>query len=349
MKPVRVPAEWEPQSAIWLTWPHSLETWPGRYEHVPPVYRDWISKLAPHVNVCVLADQQTIAAQSQWASQLPSVHWIDIETNDSWIRDYGPSFVVDDETQTMHAINWRYNAWGGKYPPWDADDAVAPKLAQHIGLQVIDSPLCVEGGAMEWDGTGRLLTTSECLVTDTRNPGWTKQQITDHLIELTGAREINWIDGGGLIGDDTDGHIDQLARFVDTQNVVVAVCDDADDENAVGLEANFRQLQQWGEQTLPRVKAHRLPIPPPRDIDGQRVPESYCNFLRVGPKCLLVPTFRSPDTDAAALQILSDLCRATQPDITVIPVDCYELIWGLGALHCASLNQPSRSSVSPRR
>jgi agmatine deiminase len=173
------------------------------------------------------------------------------------------------------------------------------------------------------------------LVTQTRNPGWTQEQIIQELHRQLGVLEIVWLDGGGLVGDDTDGHIDQLARFIDSENVVVAVCDDPGDENHEPLEENFRQLHLWGDATSPQVRVHRLPIPPARFIRDQRVPESYCNFLRLGKERLLIPTFAA-ETDDAALGLLREVSGAD-----VVGVNCRDLVWGLGALHCASRDQPA--------
>ena len=206
----------------------------------------------------------------------------------------------------MIAVDWKYNAWGGKYPPWESDDAAAAKIASQLGIRSQRSKLCIEGGGIETDGQHRLIVFRDCLETDTRNPGWSNEQIVQELYRSLGILEIVWLDGGGLEGDDTDGHIDQLARFVDPQNVVAAVCDNDDDKNAAGLQTNFRQLDLWSQQTQPQVQVHRLPIPPARMINETRVPESYCNFLRIGTDRMLVPTFGNPAQDDTAIGILSD-------------------------------------------
>ncbi|TWT82386.1 putative agmatine deiminase [Planctomycetes bacterium CA13] len=260
------------------------------------------------------------------------------ETNDSWVRDYGPTFVFDGEptSRKMVGIDWRYNAWGGKYPPWDADDAAASAICDHVGINRIRSSLCLEGGAIETDGKSRLMTTPECVVTNTRNPGWSREQVASELHTQLGVTEIVWLSGGGLVGDDTDGHIDQLARFVDPENIVVAVSDDAEDPNHEPLEDNYRQLRRWSDATEPNVEIHRLPIPLAREINGQRVPESYCNFLMLGRDRLLLPTFGQKESDDRAIGILSDLAH----DASIEPIDCRDLVWGLGALHCASRDQP---------
>jgi agmatine deiminase len=331
----RVPAEWEPQANLWLSWPHNLQTWPGHFERIPDFFSRWVRLVAETTPVRVLAVNAAARQCESLLQGIAGVEVVAIATNDCWIRDYGPTFVEDGPDARLIGVNWKYNAWGGKYPPWDLDDRVAPQICQHLGIASVDGELCLEGGALEFDGGGRLLTTPECLITETRNPGWTKDAISLELHRQLGVNEIVWIDGGGLRGDDTDGHIDQLARFIDRQNVVVAVCDDQSDENAAGLEENFRQLHLWGDATFPRVAVHRLPIPPARYVDGTRVPESYCNFLRLGKERLLVPTFAAP-TDDAAIGLLRELSGAE-----VIGIDCRDMVWGLGALHCGSRDQPA--------
>ncbi len=281
----------------------------------------------PHRDVAVLATSA-------------NVELVDIPTNDCWIRDFGPTFVAcKDKTgcplTTIEGIDWKYNAWGGKYPPWDLDSAAAREICRRAATPHRNSRLCLEGGALETDGLGRLISTPNCLLTDTRNPGWSAADISNELRRWLGIHEILWLSGGGLSGDDTDGHVDQLARFVDAQNVVAAVCQDPGDANHSALEHNFQQLHRWAETTRPSVQIHRLPIPPARFLDGRRLPESYCNFLRLGKERLLVPTF-SAATDDAALRLLGELSGA---DVTA--VDCQNLVWGLGALHCASRDQPA--------
>ncbi|MCC9598976.1 agmatine deiminase family protein [Stieleria sp. JC731] len=335
----RVPAEWEHAKAIWLAWPHNPNTWPGHFDSIPERFSAFILAAAQFADVCLIGGPELRQQAQSVIEQHDRVHWVEIPTNDCWIRDYGPTFVVD-ESGKHSAIEWQFNSWGGKYPPWDLDNAATEKIISHANWPHIDGGLCVEGGALEWDGTGRLLTTTDCLITDTRNPGLTKQQATERFEQLCGAREIVWVDGGALEGDDTDGHIDQLVRFIDASNIVVAVSSDPNDPNREGLEANYEQLCQWGKETSPHVTVHRLPTPPPRYIDDSRVPESYCNFLRVGPHGLLIPTFGHEESDKQAEEILTRIARQSTPDIKVITVNCREMIWGLGALHCASCNEP---------
>jgi agmatine deiminase len=335
----RVPAEWEPQAGIWLSWPHNLDTWPEHFEGIPEFFANWVRVISESTPVHVLAANDAAKQCEAMIHGISGVEIVPIATNDCWIRDYGPTFVEQGTDRKPIGINWRYNAWGGKYPPWDLDDQVATKVCRHLGIPCWNGSLCLEGGALEVDGGGRLLTTPDCLITPTRNPGLTKEQIAVELYRQLGVDEIVWLDGGGLRGDDTDGHIDQLARFIDPQNVVVAVCDDSGDENAEGLEQNRCQLHLWGDSTTPRVTVHRLPIPPARYIQGTRVPESYCNFLRLGKERLLVPTFDAP-TDSYALGLLGELSGAE-----VTGIDCRQMVWGLGALHCGSRDQPRAASL----
>ena len=334
----RLPAEWEPCEAIWLAWPHNIDTWPDRFAPIPAFFASWIHLICESSPVRLLADEATERAASKvLGNVLPTnLQIVPIKTNDCWIRDYGPAFVLDPQGKSVQAVDWKYNAWGGKYPPWDDDDAAAAKISQHLNIDRSRSELCLEGGAIETDGNRRLLAFRHCLQCDRRNPLWTENEIANELHRQLGVLEIVWIDGGGLVGDDTDGHIDQLARFVDPQNVVAAVCEDSTDANSVGLRRNYKQLQQWAKQTQPAATIHPLPIPPARSINDTRVPESYCNFLRIGPERMMVPQFGSAQSDARAIGILKDLC----PKVDVTGVDCRDLVWGLGALHCASLNQP---------
>lgn len=334
----RWPAEWEPQSAVWFSWPHNQDTWPGHYSRIPEAFSTLIRAACQFIPVKVLAAGKLAQEATRHFGRSDRIEIVDIPTNDCWIRDYGPTFAWEGDE--VIGIDWRFNAWGGKYPPWDDDAAAAKKICQLASIRCQSSEMGLEGGAIEGDGTGRLLTTPSCVETATRNLGWSRQKIAAELHSQLGTTEIVWIDGGGLDGDDTDGHIDQMARFVNTENVLCAVSSDPADPNHLGLERNFKQLLAWADQTTPRVKIHRLPTPPPRHIGDARVPESYCNFLMLGSSAVLVPTFRQPIHDAAAIGLLGDLL----PGREIIGVDAYDFAWGLGAWHCASQQQPTPPS-----
>lgn len=341
----RVPAEWEALDCVWLAWPHNPNTWPGekdgvsRLRKIPGVFTQIVRSIANTIAVKILADGDALEQATQHIGDIAGVTIVPIATNDAWVRDYGPTFVQARTTGEMHAVDWGYNAWGGKYPPWDKDAAAAKEMCRSMGMNRVKSELCVEGGAMEFDGDRRMLTTPMCLLGPTRNPDWDTEKLSREIYRQTGVTEIVWIDGGGLQGDDTDGHIDQLARFIDKQTVVAAVAGE-DDPNHDVLKENFLQLQLWGESTRPKVTIHPLMIPPARQIDGTRVPESYCNFLRLGPDRILLPSF-DPDSDAAAIELLSSITSAS-----IELIDCRDLAWGLGALHCCSRDQPASQTKS---
>lgn len=332
----RWPAEWEPQAATWLSWPHNQDTWPGRFEPIPNVYVQWIHELSKIQHVHLIAGPEL--AQSAADQLLAGVENLSIHrwrTNDVWIRDYGPTFVKRVTDGQLVGVDWHYNAWGGKYPPFDDDAAVARLVCEKLGCLRNRSSMYCEGGGLETDGQGTLLTTSSCLLSEARNPGWTLQQVEQELKNQLGVDQITWVDGGGLEGDDTDGHIDQLARFVAPGIVVAATSSHPDDPNAAGLENNLSILQKTVDAQGRPLTVHRLPTPRPRWIRDQRVPESYCNFLFVN-GAVILPTFRSDETDQFAIRLMEQLL----PNHRILPLDAADLIYGLGAFHCASQQQP---------
>ncbi|TWT67339.1 agmatine deiminase family protein [Allorhodopirellula solitaria] len=348
----RFPAQWEPCETVWLAWPHNQETWPGHFDGIPEAFAAFALAIAETTPVRILASKEladscrnSLARASELlggdTSTANEIKILEIPTNDCWIRDFGPTFVHDGDG--LLAVNWHFNAWGGKYSPHDLDQAAGREIARAAGLRCLHADLTLEGGALETDGAGRLIVHSACVVDPARNPNLTQQEIAQRLHQYLGVDEIAWIDGGLMPGDDTDGHIDQLARFVDRENIVAAVADSEDAPLAAALQANFNQLRLWGQQTSPAVQVHRLPVPPPRSIDGQPVPQSYCNFLRLGPNRILVPTFAQPDHDDQAIKILTDLC----PGVSIEGVPCEKIAWGLGALHCASCHQPQTLPSQP--
>ena len=311
------PAEWERQAATWIAWPHNLETWPGRFEQIPQDFVKFILTLSQFQPVHVLSGPTDVRptaeaflsedalAQRLPHSQLAPVFPIQVHqvpTNDTWIRDYGPTFVRRRDDGSLVGIDWKYNAWGGKYPPFDDDARAAETICRAIGCTRSMSPMYCEGGGLETDGQGTLLTTRSCLLSPTRNPGWTPNMVEAELMRQLGIEKVIWVDGGGLEGDDTDGHIDQLARFVAPGIVVAATSSEASDANRAGMAANVQQLRQ-----------------------------STANG------CVIVPTFRHDATDHAALRLLEQLL----PQRKIVPLDAHDVIWGLGAWHCASQHQPA--------
>jgi len=330
------PAEWELQAATWIAWPHNFLTWPDRFDPIPPMFVRFISELARVQPVHVLSGPSSVRQRaSDFLARINNVTIHEMPTNDTWIRDYGPTFVKRCDDGALVGVDWQFNAWGGKYPPFDDDARAAQAICKLIGCPRSVSPMYCEGGALETDGAGTLLTTSSVLLSATRNPGWTREMVESELQRQLGVTNIIWVDGGGMLGDDTDGHIDQLARFVSPGVVVVAVSSRISDPNQAGLAENLRTIKQVKLLDGSSLEVHPLPTPPPRFIDQQRVPESYCNFLFAN-GAVLVPTFQSEETDRVALRLFEKLL----PNRKVVPIDCCDLIWGRGALHCASQHQP---------
>lgn len=335
----RWPAEWEPQSATWIAWPHNRVTWPNYFDPIPGVFARFITELSRAQPVHVLSGPPGVSPAAR--DMLPdnvTVH--PVATNDVWIRDYGPTFVQKLSDGSITGVDWQFNAWGGKYLPCTMDSAAAQAVCEIAKCARLTSPIVCEGGGLETDGQGTLLTTSSVLMSSTRNPDAHRTDIEAELQRCLGVRKTVWVDGGGLDGDDTDGHIDQLARFVSPGVVVAAVSTSSSDSNHEGLASNLQTLQQTDDAQGRRLTVIPLPIPLPRFVDQRRVPESYCNFLLAN-GIAVVPTFRS-STDDAALRLLEQLF----PDRRIVPMDAFDLIWGLGAFHCASQHQPAPRAVT---
>ncbi len=332
------PAEWHPHDATWISWPHNPKTWPGRMEPVPAAFERFIRTLAEVEKVHVLAGPSDAAQEAhRRLDGVANVELFDFPTNDCWVRDYGPTFVIDSQSGEVVGIHWVYTAWGGKYPPFDQDAQNGARICTAIGAPRVTSPLVCEGGALETDGQGTLITTSSCLLNPSRNPARSQQQITEHLKEMLGVEAVIWLDGTELDGDDTDGHIDQLARFVAPGRVVVATRSLEVDTNIDSLNSMKQQLAESLDARGRRLEIIDLPTPPPRWINGQRVPESYCNFY-IANGIVLVPTFNHRIADERAVGILKEQF----PKHVIVPLDASDMIWGLGAFHCGSQQQPRR-------
>jgi agmatine deiminase len=330
-------AEWEPHAATWMAWPHNRDTWPDRFENIPATFERLIRTVSDVEQVHVLGGPEEAyeqAVQSLQDCRRVTVHPID--TNDCWIRDFGPTFVVDQINHQLGAVDWQYNAWGGKWPPFDEDAANAERVASIVEAKRFQSRLFCEGGSLETDGAGTLLTTSRCLLSLSRNPHWSREEVERELESQLGIERVLWIDGGELEGDDTDSHIDQLVRFIRPGLVVAAVAYSSDDENATKLEKQLSCLSSLLDARNKPLEIVKLPTPPPRFIQGSRVPESYCNYYLAN-GIAVVPTFGFRETDDAAIRILEEL----MPDRTIIRLDASDLIWGRGAFHCVTQQQPA--------
>jgi agmatine deiminase len=337
----RMPAEWEPHAATWLAWPHKHESWPGNFGPIPQVWVEMVRALVPaeHVNILVndadaAAGVRAILRGAQIADSHVTLHVV--RTDDAWARDHGPTFI----TRRAHGrtelavVDWLYNAWGGKYPPWDHDDAVPRHIAARLGVQRFQPGIVLEGGSIDVNGRGTLLTTEACLLNPNRNPHLSREQIEQHLRDYLGVRTILWL-GDGIVGDDTDGHIDDLARFVDPGTVIVVLESDRRDENYERLRANYERLRHMTDQDGNALRVVTLPMPAPIFYEEQRLPASYANFY-IANGVVLVPVFDDPN-DPVALRTLAELF----PDRRVVGIGARELVWGLGAFHCVTQQQPA--------
>lgn len=336
-------AEWEPHEATWISWPHNMTTWPGLFPAIPRVTERMIRILSEVEQVHVLGGPDPSYQQAmQKLADVPKVSIHPIPTDDCWIRDYGPTFIVSSDGMRLGAVLWKFNAWGGKYLPYDSDAAANHKICDVLekskgpgSVQRFSSPLVAEGGGLETDGDGTILTTSSCLLSYTRNPNWSRALVESELKRMLSIEKVLWIDGGELAGDDTDSHIDQLVRFIKPGTVVAAVSYNLDDSNAVKLAAQYQRLKEVTDARGRTLEIVPLVTPPPRYIQGKRVPESYCNFY-IANELVLVPTFGFRETDDAALKTLGELF----PQRRIVGLDASEFIWGLGAFHCATQQQP---------
>lgn len=339
----RFPAEWEPQSGTWFSWPRPEGiSFPDYYHTVPANFAAIFNAITPrqlvHVNVPNTNYERIVRAQlGGHGVDLGRVVFHHIRTNESWCRDHGPAFLIRDGAagEEVVVVDWGFNAWGGKYPPYDDDDAVPTRIAEMAGLPLFLPGIVMEGGAIDVNGMGTLLTTESCLLNPNRNPGLSKAEIERYLRDFYGQRHVLWL-GEGIEGDDTDGHVDDLARFIDPSTIAVAEEPDESDPNHAILAENIRRCRELRDQDGRAFDLCVVPMPRRVERDGQRLPATYLNFLFVN-GALLVPTFRDPRNDARALSILGERL----PGHEVIGIDCTELIWGLGAIHCASQQVPA--------
>ena len=335
----RMPAEWEPHEATWLSWPHRDGiSFPDSYDQVPPVLAKMVDALADSEFVCINVrdekqEQEVRLSLKKHHARIEHVKFFHIPTNEPWCRDHGPVFLVRDKEPRMAVVDWDYNAWGWKYPPFDLDDDVPVQVAHKLGLEVFRPGMVLEGGSIDVNGAGTLLTTKSCLLNPNRNPDLTKSEIEKRIQDFLGVQHILWL-GDGIEGDDTDGHIDDLTRFVNTNTVVTVVEEDHNDANYYPLQENLSHLREMELQDGNPLNVFTLPMPSRIVREGQRLPASYANFY-IANKVVLLPVFKDVN-DQWAVAVL----QKAFPDRKVVPIDCRELIWGLGAFHCLTQQQP---------
>ncbi len=335
----RMPAEWEPQDAIWLSWPHKRASWPGQFRPIPYVFANIVAQISRIQNVRINAAAalhkraQSLCAKA--GANMERVTFYNHPTNDAWCRDHGPIFVKNDKTGEVALTDWRYNAWGDKYPPYDLDNKIPPSIGQKLKLRRFENDMVLEGGSIDVNGQGLLLTSEQCLLNKNRNPHLSREQIEQTLRDYLGVSKILWL-GDGIIGDDTDGHIDDITRFTAPDAIITCVETNKRDPNHRLLEENLERLKSFRTPGGKKIKLTTLPMPKPFAFDGQQVPASYANFLIIN-GAVLVPNFQQKKRDAEANEIIGSCF----PGREVIPIDCYHLIWGLGTLHCISQQQPA--------
>lgn len=340
-RPYFMPAEWQPQAAMWLSWPHNEETWPENLRAAQHEFKSLVAAIAEGQQVNIMAGPKCREAAASALGAITNVTLVDIPTNDAWARDYAPTFVLGANRQ-LASVDWHYNAWGGKYPPFEADQRVAAAVAKHLGVPNIQPGFCFEGGAVEVNDSRMLLTTRSCAFDPNRNPDMTREQVEQILQNALGVQAIVWLGGDAIEGDDTDGHIDQLARFTDDTTIVYAWSNHADDPQRPGLELNLRDLESGlANQTL-ISDARLIPLPIPTAIYycDRRVPASYCNFLITNER-VIVPQFGAPE-DEIALRTLTPLF----PSREVVGLPSLNLSVGLGSFHCLSQQQPATVTTS---
>ena len=331
----RLPAEWEPHAATWVAWPHRRATFLGNFDEVPVAFSKLVRLLAWYEPVRVIGSESVLRDASSQLQESSRVEFIEIPTNDSWLRDTGPVFLKsEDEQQELVVVNFGFNAWGGKYSPWDADAAVAVNIARCLGSRVLEAPIVLEGGAIETDGEGTLLVNHRCIDDPLRNPKWSREELAAGLQSFLGAKKVLWANGA-LAGDDTDGHIDQLARFVAPGCVVAARQPDRSDPNHESLEANFDLLKKFKDACGRLLDVVPIDLPPNVCFGDVQLPASYLNFsiLNGG---VIVPTFQH-ELDINAIKTIQKFF----PQREVIAFPALELIRGRGAVHCVTSQQPA--------
>ncbi len=334
-----MPAEWEPQAAVWLSWPHRRATWPGHFRAIPKKFAAFVAAISRfetvRINCAVALQPRAKLLCKEAGADMQQLEFFDHPTNDAWCRDHGPIFVKHDRTGEVAVTDWVYNAWGGKYPPFDADNAIPRRIAHTLGLSRFARKMVLEGGSIEVNGASLLLTTEACLLNPNRNPRLSRAQIEQALREMLGVQTVLWL-GDGIVGDDTDGHVDDLTRFFAADGIVTAVEQNRDDVNYPMLYENLTRLRALRTPKGKKFRLIELPMPEPLFCEGQRLPASYANFLVVN-GAVLMPAFQQPRRDAEAAEVLG----ACFPGRKIIPIDCVELVWGLGTLHCLSQQQPA--------
>jgi agmatine deiminase len=335
----RMPAEWEPHAATWLSWPRKEGiSFPDRFDTIPAYWVKMCELLSPHeevhINTFDDAHEEEIRSHLSKAKIKVGerVFLHRFPAYEPWCRDHGPIFIVKDSS--LAVVDWGYNAWGGKYPPYDLDDAVPQHVAKLLKLPLFSPDIVMEGGSLDVNGKGTLLTTESCLLNKNRNPQLSKKKIEVYLKDYLGVSNVLWL-GDGIEGDDTDGHVDDITRFVNPTTVVTTVEEDPQDANHRPLQENLKLLKTMKDQDGKPLNVVPLPMPGRIEYDGQRLPASYANFY-IANNVVLLPVYGHKNDSIAQTTL-----QKFFPTRKVIPIDCVDLIWGLGAFHCVTQQQPA--------
>ena len=342
-----MPAEWEPHASTWIAWPHNAEDWPGKFQPIPWVYSEIVRHLSQVEEVNILvnhAKAETVARRIllRAGANLARLHFHHWVTDRVWLRDSGPIFVK--KANDLAVTNWKFNAWA-KYPNWQQDDQIPehvaklrnlPRFDPMVTVDGVDRRVVLEGGSIDVNGAGAMLTTEECLLSEVqqRNPGVSREQLEQVFARYLGVEQVIWLNRG-CAGDDTHGHVDDIARFVSQDTIVAAVERNTADENHLPLAENLDRVRSAKRAGGSAYNIIELPMPSPVIFVGERLPASYANFY-IADNLLLVPTFNDAH-DRVALNILAD-CFPTRK---VVGIHCGDFIWGLGALHCMTQQEPA--------
>ncbi|MFN5986650.1 MAG: agmatine/peptidylarginine deiminase [Chitinophagaceae bacterium] len=334
------PAEFAKHDAVWLSWPHKEESWPGKIASIYPSYCAFVKTVAltERVNINVATDKMRQGAVKMLelaGVDMSKVQFYLHPTNDAWCRDHGPSFLISNNAEHPKAIvDWNINAWGGKYPPFDLDDVIPTRIAEQLNLPVFYPDIIMEGGSVDFNGAGSVITSTCCLLNENRNPHLQQAQIEQYLGDYYGIEQVLWV-SEGIVGDDTDGHIDDTVRFVNEDTVLTVVESNVLSENFDLLQKNLKELKAMRLANGKQLNIVELPMPADVIYEGQLLPASYANFY-ISNGHIIVPTYQCAQDDKA-MQII----QSCFPTREVVGIDSTDIIWGLGSFHCLSQQEPS--------
>lgn len=337
-----MPPEWYPQEGTWLAWPHNEETFGGYLNDVEEIYCKFIAALLPDQKVFLLVNDGDMEKRVISRLNQTKIDWknnlifYQIPTIDVWIRDYGPTYLLNNEgEEDLAIINWQFNAWGGKYLDLAMDTVIPYELNKQISLPVYEPSFILEGGSIDVNESGCVLTTKQCLLNDNRNPEFSQFEIEQVLLHFLGKQKVLWL-GEGIEGDDTDGHVDDIARFVNDNTIACAYTDDKTDPNFPILDENYKQLEKMTNIDGKSFNVVKIPMPEDIFLGKDKMPASYLNFY-IGTEVVVIPIFNCP-TDKIAIKMLEKLF----PNRKVLGIDCTCLVYGFGGLHCVSQQVPKK-------